>query len=78
MDKLAMNFTPFYVMANVRSMLSGAHAKRTPNWVLACNIFAVGSTTAMRVCREAGIDPFGFEVTTLATPTAETVKETGQ
>ncbi len=63
MDKLAMNFTPFYVMANVRRILSDAHNKRTPNWVLATEIFAVGSTSGNRICVEAGINPDGYTVT---------------
>ena len=57
------NFTPFYIMANVRRLLSGAHNKRLPNWVLACEIFAVGSTTAHKVCAEAEIDPEGYTIT---------------
>lgn len=62
MDKLAMNFTPFYILANVRSLLSENQSKRMQNWVLAMKIFAVGSTTANRICHEAGIDPEGCRV----------------
>jgi hypothetical protein len=68
MDKLAMNFTPFYIMANVRHLLSGTKNLSTPNWVLATQIFAVGSTSANQVCREAGIDPFGYEVKKITAP----------
>jgi hypothetical protein len=39
---------------------SAGDAARKPNWVLAKELFAVGSTTANRLCREAGIDPDGF------------------
>jgi hypothetical protein len=62
MEKLAMNFTPFYVMANVRRILSAAYNKRTPNWVLAMEIFAVGSTSGNRICAEAGVDPDGYKI----------------
>ncbi len=62
MDKLAMNFTPFYILSNVRRILSRAYNKRTPNWVLACEVFAVGSTSAMRICKEAEIDPSGYTI----------------
>lgn len=62
MDKLAMNFTPFFIMANVRRILSQARNARTANWVLAMEIFAVGSTSANRICSEAGIDPDGYKI----------------
>jgi hypothetical protein len=55
------HFTPFYLLANARRIVSREHARK-PNWVLATELFAVGSTTANRLCREAGIDPDAFEV----------------
>lgn len=53
------HFTPFYLLANARRIASREYSQK-PNWVLAMNLFAVGSNTAYRVCREAGIDPDGL------------------
>ncbi len=61
-DNLAMNFTPFYIMANVRRILSRVYNNRTSNRYLAQEIFAVGGTSANKICIEAGIDPDGFRV----------------
>ncbi|WP_258129198.1 hypothetical protein [Achromobacter anxifer] len=55
------NFTPFYLLANLRRICTPALARRE-NWVLAIELFAVGGTTARRICREAGIDPDGKTV----------------
>jgi hypothetical protein len=65
MDKLAMNFTPFYIMANVRRILPAAYNRRTANWVLAMDIFAVGSNSGRQICQEAAIDPDGYTITKL-------------
>jgi len=59
------NFTPFYLLANLRRICTPALARRE-NWVLAIELFAVGGTTARRICREAGIDPDGKTVTRAA------------
>jgi hypothetical protein len=56
------HFTPFYLLSNARRICSREY-QRKPNWVLAMNLFALGSTSATKVCREAGIDPDGLEVT---------------
>lgn len=74
MNKLAMNFTPFYIMANVRRILSTAYNNRTQNWVLAMEIFAVGSTSARQICGEAGIDPDGYKVEKRAAISKEAAK----
>ena len=58
---LTAHFTPFYLLANCRRICSEEH-QHTPNWSIATELFAVGSTTAKRICREAGIDPDAFEV----------------
>lgn len=58
---IAAHFTPYYLLANCRPMLS-QHYKRQPNWVIAMSLFAVGSTTAWRLCNEAEIDPEGTSV----------------
>lgn len=57
---LAQNFTPFYLLSNARR-LSRCHG-RMANVSLAMQLFAVGHTTANRICHEAGIDPEAFEV----------------
>jgi ribosomal protein S13 len=57
-----LNFTPFYIMANVRRICAHQY-RRQANWILAMEIFAVGSTTAHQICREAEIDPDGLTVT---------------
>jgi hypothetical protein len=31
--------------------------QRSPNWVLASELFGLGSTYSFRLCRELGIDP---------------------
>lgn len=59
------NFTPFYLLANLRRICTPSLARRE-NWVLAIELFAVGGTTARRICREAGIDPDGKTVTRAA------------
>lgn len=58
---LTAHFTPFYLLANARRICATKY-QREPNWVIAKTLFAVGSTTAARLCREAGIDPDAFEV----------------
>ena len=58
---IAGHFTPYYLLANCRPMLS-QHYKRQPNWVIAMSLFAVGSTTAWKLCIEAEIDPEGTSV----------------
>ena len=55
------HFTPFYLLSNCRRLAAPEYLRK-PNWALACDLFAVGSTTARRICREAGIDPEATEV----------------
>lgn len=52
---------PYALLANCRR-LCRVEQKETPNWVIASELFGVGSTSAKRVCRSAGIDPDAFEV----------------
>jgi len=59
------HFSPFYLLANARGGTS-REFQRQPNWVIAEKLFAVGSTSANRICREAGIDPDAFEVRKVA------------
>lgn len=64
---LELHFTPYYLLANCR-LLCSAHFNREPNWVIASKLFAVGSTTARRLCDEDGIDPDGLTVVKRRTP----------
>lgn len=54
----------FYLLANAKRLgLEPIHAvKGMPNWVLAKNLFATGSTSARQICHDAGIDPDGYQV----------------
>jgi hypothetical protein len=36
--------------------------RQMPNWVFASELFATGSTAAHQICRDAGVDPDGYEV----------------
>lgn len=74
MADLGMNFTPFYIMANVRRILPDAYNKRTQNWVLAMELFAVGSATGHRICFEANIAADGYEVKKVAAIAKEPTK----
>jgi ribosomal protein S13 len=42
------------ILSNVRRLLP---RNQQPNWVLAMEVFGVGSTYGWRICEEAGIDP---------------------
>lgn len=46
----------FYLLANARRIASRTY-QRKPNWALAMELFATGSTMAWRICVDAGIDP---------------------
>ncbi|WP_431509792.1 hypothetical protein [Variovorax sp. DAIF25] len=50
------HFSPAYLLENARRLAAPEYAMM-PNWALATQIFAVGSTTAHAICRENGIDP---------------------
>jgi len=49
---------PALVLRNVRRIAS-LHMRAKPNWVLAMEVFGLGSTYATRLCVEAGINPDG-------------------
>lgn len=55
------HFTPFYLLSNCRRLLS-AEYRRKPNWVIAMELFAVGSNSGRGICIDAGIDPDALEV----------------
>ncbi|MFZ3286232.1 MAG: hypothetical protein WA191_05235 [Telluria sp.] len=59
----------FNLMFNARRIAS-TEMNRSENWVLARDLFAVGSTTAHAICHEAGIDPRSRKV--------EPARSTGQ
>lgn len=50
---------PFNLLSNCRRLLNASQNKQYQNWALACELFAVGSTSAFAICREAGVDPYG-------------------
>jgi hypothetical protein len=54
----------FYLMANGRRLAeqSMTRIRQMPNWVFASELFATGSTAAHQICRDAGVDPDGYEV----------------
>ncbi|GEM_PF-2216676 len=49
------------IMNNVRRLMPRRLAK-TPNWVLAMDLFGNGSSYSMQTCRYAEIDPHGFSI----------------
>lgn len=53
----------FNLLFNCRSILTHPRYTKADNWVIAMELFSVGSTSAREICREAGIDPFGKTVT---------------
>lgn len=54
----------YYLMANGRRLagMPVAKVRDMPNWVLASELFATGSTSAFLICRDAGIDPYSTTV----------------
>lgn len=57
--------TPRQVLAAVRRLMP---RNKKPNFSLAMDVFSVGSTYGYRICREAGIDPYGTTLTAFDTP----------
>jgi len=55
------HFTPPYLLANCRRLVSDNYRTK-PNWVLASELFAIGSNSAHKICRDWGIDPDGVDV----------------
>lgn len=51
----------WYLLANARQIAKAAY-KRKPNWVLAMQLFATGANSAIQICKDAGIDPYGLTV----------------
>lgn len=45
------HFSPSYLIANCRRIAAPEYAIQ-PNWVIAKNLFAVGSRTAIAICRD--------------------------
>jgi hypothetical protein len=48
--------TPDVILRNVRILLP-RWRKKIPNWVLAMEVFCVGSTYGAWICRANGLDP---------------------
>lgn len=53
---------PYYLLANCRRLLTHPRWKRSPNWVIAMELFGCGSNSGRAICYEAGIDPDGLDV----------------
>lgn len=53
-----LRFDPYIILANVRR-LRPQGSKHMLNWVLAMEVFGLGSGRAQELCRFAGIDPNG-------------------
>ena len=53
--------SPFSILRNARSICSSEFDHR-PNWYLATWMFDVGSICAIKICRDAGINPDGLTV----------------
>jgi hypothetical protein len=51
----------YYLLANARRIVKRQY-QRSPNWVIAMELFATGSTSAHQICRDAGIDPDAYKV----------------
>jgi hypothetical protein len=49
----------YYLLANGRrlGLEPISRVRNMPNWVLAMELFATGSTSAHQICRDAGVDP---------------------
>lgn len=54
----------YYLLANGRrlGLEPISRVRNMPNWVLAMELFATGSTSAHQICRDAGIDPDGTTI----------------
>lgn len=55
----------FTIMANARRICTRFY-QRLPNWALARELFGLGSTSATKLCRDAGIDPDAHDVKRVA------------
>ena len=53
----------FYLLANARrlGLEPMSRMRNMPNWVLAMELFATGSTSAYQICRDAGVNPDSCE-----------------
>jgi ribosomal protein S13 len=56
MNTTLANIPHRIIMSNARRIAARQYA-RDPNWVLAMNVFGLGSTYAHELCRRAGINP---------------------
>lgn len=63
----------WYLMANARRIAKLAYKKK-PNWVLAMALFATGATSAIQLCKDAGIDPYGLTVDRATKPSCSSTK----
>lgn len=55
-EKTMAQKTPSALIPAARRMASRIN-KAKPNWVIAMNLYCVGSTYAAMICSQAGLDP---------------------
>lgn len=51
------HFSPAFLLTNSRRLLG--RLPNAPNWVIAAELFALGHTSAIKICKEAGVEPGG-------------------
>jgi hypothetical protein len=64
----------YYLLANARRIVKREY-QRSPNWVIAMELFATGSNSAHQICKDAGIDPDGSNVSRAIPTTVSTEQE---
>jgi hypothetical protein len=50
----------YFLLSNARRIVKREY-QRSPNWVVAMELFGTGSSSAHQICRDAGIDPDGLK-----------------
>jgi hypothetical protein len=58
MEAVLDRISPYVIFANARRICK-REFQRSPNWVLASQLFGLGSTYAYGMCRRIGVDPEG-------------------
>jgi len=56
------------VLANIRRIKSKAWGKRNRNWCIVADIFGLGMTSSLELCKENGVDPWAFDAHATASP----------
>lgn len=58
MEQTLNNVPTYIIFANARRICKREY-QNSPNWVLAMEVFGLGSTYAYAMCRKIGVDPEG-------------------